>query len=204
MEDSLEILSRYAKAGVREVWLTPHVMEDCPNTPEKLTKRFDDLKAAIAEAGIPCPELHLASEHMMDGLFQERIEQKYVLPHIPRHLLVETSYYNPPMDLDGILGRVKSNGFFPILAHPERYIYMDFKDYERLKDMGIRFQLNLSSLAGFYGPEAQKKAEKMLKLGYYSFTGTDLHRVSMLDRYFEAKVDSTVFERLKEVLNSSR
>ena len=83
----------------------------------------------------------------------------------------------------------------------ERYVYMDDPDYRRLKDMGVRFQLNLSSLAGFYGKTAQAKAEKMLKSGYYNFTGTDLHNRVMLEKYKSAKVSSKVMERLKSLAN---
>ncbi|MCQ2184082.1 MAG: capsular biosynthesis protein, partial [Bacteroidales bacterium] len=43
IEDSLAALSEYEKAGVQAVWLTPHIMEDMPNTVEKLQKRFEDL-----------------------------------------------------------------------------------------------------------------------------------------------------------------
>ena len=176
-------------------------MEDCPNTPETLGEKFEQLKEAIAQAGIQTPQLQLSAENMMDELFESRLEQGKVLPHMPRHLLVETSYYTPPFDLDGILSRVFSKGYFPILAHPERYVYMDDPDYRRLKDMGVRFQLNLSSLAGFYGKTAQAKAEKMLKSGYYNFTGTDLHNRVMLEKYKSAKVSSKVMERLKSLAN---
>lgn len=200
MEDSLSILSRYYEAGVSQVWLTPHIMQDCPNTPERLRSRFEELQKAIAEAGIQTPELHLAAEHMMDELFDERIEKKEVMPHANRNLLVETSYYNPPLDLYGTLERVRSNGFFPMLAHPERYIYMGDKDYEKLKSLGTRFQLNLSSLCGLYGPEAKKKAEKFLKRGWYDYTGTDLHRSSVLDKYLSTKVSEKALDNVRPII----
>lgn len=201
-EDSLKILSAYHEAGVSEVWLTPHVMEDCPNAPDALRERFEYLKTLIAEKGVETPLLHLAAENMMDGLFVERLSQGEVLPHFPRHLLVETSYYNPPFDLDGILRSVRSKGYFPILAHPERYLYMNDRDYERLKSEGVRLQLNLSSLAGFYGSTARKNALKLLSRGYYDYTGTDLHRYSMLEAYLEAQVDDKVLLKVQDVIDS--
>lgn len=201
-EDSLKILSAYHDAGVSEVWLTPHIMEDCPNTPDALRERFEYLKALIDEKGVEVPSLHLAAENMMDGLFVERLSQADVLTHFPRHLLVETSYYNPPFDLDDILRRVRSKGYFPILAHPERYLYMGGKDYERLKSDGVKFQLNLSSLVGFYGNTARKKALKLLSQGCYDYTGTDLHRYSMLEAYLEAQVDEKVLLKVQDVIDS--
>ena len=65
VKDSLAILSMYEQMGVKKVWLTPHIMEDCPNTPEKLKVRFEELETAY-QGKI---ELSLSAENMMDGLF---------------------------------------------------------------------------------------------------------------------------------------
>ena len=42
IDTSLSILARYEELGVRRVWLTPHIMEDIPNTTESLRQRFDE------------------------------------------------------------------------------------------------------------------------------------------------------------------
>ena len=182
MDKSLDILARYEAAGITDVWLTPHIMEDVPNTTEGLRKRFDELQEAW-KGGV---RLHLASENMMDVLFEKRLQDKDFLPLPGNRLLVETSYYNPPMDLHGILDAVKSAGYYPVLAHPERYIYMDAKDYDRLKREDILFQLNLSSLLGLYGRRVRAKAESLLRKGCYNFSGTDLHRESMFVNMMQA------------------
>ena len=44
-EDSLAILGWLEEQGVSEVWFTPHIMEDVPNTTEEIRARFDELKA---------------------------------------------------------------------------------------------------------------------------------------------------------------
>ena len=97
--DSLEALREYGALGIREVWLTPHVMEDVPNTTEGLRERFGELCGAY---GGPV-ELHLAAEYMMDSLLGERLRSGDLLPLGPegRHLLVETSYFSPPARLGG-------------------------------------------------------------------------------------------------------
>ena len=186
MEESLEALSWYEEQGVREVWLTPHVMEDIPNTPAQLRARFEELCQAYEGHLV----LNLAAEHMLDPLFEERLETGDLLPychssycHSERSeespwLLVETSYFNPPMDLDGLLQRIREKGYQPLLAHPERYVYMTWADYTRLHEAGVLFQLNLPSLAGGYGPDARRKAERLLKARWYHRTGSDLHRLS--------------------------
>lgn len=76
-----------------------------------------------------------------------------------RRLLVDKFYFNPPMDLEHILLRIKVNGYFPVLAYSERYVYMNEGDYRRLKSLYVEFQMNLPSIGGFYGPEVRKRTE---------------------------------------------
>lgn len=178
LEDSLAVLHELESLGVRKVWLTPHIMEDYPNRTTDLRQRFEELKSAW-KGNV---EIRLAAENMLDSLFEERLEAGDLLPigEEGNHLLVETSYYTPPMGMDDTLERVKKSGYFPVLAHPERYRYMEKEDYKRLKDSGILFQLNYVSLVGGYGETARKKAEWLLKNGMIDFTGSDVHRLEAL------------------------
>lgn len=176
MEESLQILASYEQFRVKEVWLTPHIMEDIPNTTALLRSRYAELRAAYKGPII----LRLASENMLDSLFEQRLQKGDLLPlgKDGRHLLVETSYFNPPYGLHNILLRIKSKGYVPVLAHPERYVYMDKEDYEQLRRLNVAFQLNLPSLVGAYGADAKRKAKWLLGNMYYQFTGTDTHQLS--------------------------
>ncbi|MBP5798037.1 MAG: capsular biosynthesis protein [Bacteroidales bacterium] len=179
MEVSLKVLERYEQLGIAEVWCTPHIMEDIPNSTTALKARF----AELCEAYQGPVKLHLAAEYMMDALFEERLQQSDLLPLGDKgnRLLVETSYFTPPMDMDAILNRVKQKGYYPVLAHPERYVYMGKERYSALKDKDILFQLNLSSLGGAYGSEAKDKARWLLKHNYYNLAGSDLHSLHNME-----------------------
>ena len=183
MEKSLEVLRAYEQLGVRRVWLTPHIMEDYPNETQDLQRRFAEL-CLEWDGNV---ELKLAAENMLDSLFEERLANKDFLPIGDQnsHLLVETSYFSPPMNFDDVIDNIKSIGYFPLLAHPERYRYMSEKDYRQLKERGVLFQLNYMSLVGMYGETARKKAEWMLKQGMYDVTGSDVHRLSAYQRYLD-------------------
>lgn len=150
-------------------------MEDYPNTTSKLRERFQELK----EAWNGNIQLRLASENMLDSLFEERLAANDLLPigENSDHLLVETSYFSPPMGFDSILDSIMSAGYFPLLAHPERYTYMDEKDYARLREKGVRMQLNYVSLVGGYGETARKKSVWLLKNGFIDVVGSDVHRL---------------------------
>lgn len=201
IEDTLEALDLYEKSGVSNIWFTPHIMEDVPNEPEKLKERFNEVCAAYNGN----MQLHLAAENMLDALFQQRLESGNLLPlgNEQRHLLVETSYFNPPYDFDDLIQSVKSAGFYPILAHPERYMYMEEEDYARLKEEQVLFQLNLPSIAGMYGKTVEKKARMILKKGWYDLCGTDTHRVHQYDYLAnEAKIDTKILQKLTELLTN--
>ena len=63
--ETLQVLGIWEQAGVSEVWLTPHIMEDIPNEPVMLRDKFEEVTAFYTGD----VKLHLAAEHMMDGLF---------------------------------------------------------------------------------------------------------------------------------------
>lgn len=192
MEESLAILSLYEKMGIDTVWLTPHIMEDIPNTTERLRARFAELQTAY-RGNI---SLHLAAENMLDNLFEKRLLANDLLPigAEGNALLVETSYYTPPMNLYGLIEQIKAKGYYPILAHPERYVYMDKADYQKLHQMGVKFQLNFPSLEGLYGKTVQGKAKELLSKGYYHFYGTDIHRIGLLKRLSQSNIQKAVMQ----------
>jgi len=185
MEESLEALSYMENLGITTLWLTPHIMEDYPNKTADLKKIFQKLKKEYNGK----MELHLAAENMLDSVFVERLETKDFLPIGEKQdmLLVETSFFNPPTGIFNLLSAIKSAGLFPMLAHPERYTYMNDDDYMELFDFGVRFQVNLISLTGAYGHTAQKKVRKFIEKGMVYGYGSDLHKLSSFDNVIHTK-----------------
>ena len=183
-----------------DVWLTPHVMEDVPNTTEGIRARFEELGAAYS-GGI---RLHLAAEYMIDTLFEERLSRKDILTHGDDTVLVETSAVAPPINLWDVLETMLKRGYRPLVAHPERYHYMDKRDYRRLHDMGCLLQLNLPSILGFYGGSARERAKDLLDRGWYAMAGSDCHRFRALQRQYEAReLKQDTLERLRMILGVS-
>ena len=242
IDEAQNILATYERLGMKELWLTPHIMEDIPNTPEKLRTRFLELKAAY-KGNI---QLHLAAEYMIDNhlrkLLQETTklrpalegrwheqsevtegsntpkeyplgttgESKLLTGHLNLlpigkkrdHLLVETSYFNPPMRFKDTLKQIKSLGYFPLLAHPERYMYMDNDDYTELHDEGVRFQLNILSLAGSYGKAVKKRAEWLLAHDLYCVAGSDLHCKNAITVITGCKMATKSIGHIAKILNN--
>lgn len=201
MQEALHTLERYEATSIKELWLTPHVMEDFPNKATKLQERFAQLRATYNGS----ITLHLAAEYMIDNHFDTLLQSGTLLPigNGGNHLLVETSYFTPPMRFKDTLQRIKSKGYHPLLAHPERYMYMTNTDYRELRETGVKFQLNMLSLAGVYGSAAQKKGHWLLKNGLYNVAGSDMHHTDALDIINATPLDKKGREILHELLHTT-
>ena len=219
IDEALRILATYETLGIKTLWLTPHIMEDCPNSTEKLRARFERLKAAYNGS----VELRLAAEYMIDNHLRKLLDKLHpaaegrwheqsevtegsnnLLPigTTGKHILVETSYYNAPIKMRETLQQIKSLGYHPLLAHPERYMYLDNAEYTRLHSEGVRFQLNLASLAGGYGPVVKKKALWLLTNGLYTVAGTDLHSEDSIDFITKCKLSEQDIEIVRLLLQN--
>ncbi len=196
MECALQVLERYEQLGVGTVWLTPHVMEDIPNSSADLQQRFKEL-LSVYKGSV---KLHLAAEYMLDNGFEERLNSNDLLCINPSFdklrinspsILIETSYFTPPMNLYGIIERIRDKGYQPLLAHPERYVYMESIDYERLQNMGVHFQCNITSLTGIYGKESCRKFTAFLSKGWIQVMGTDIHSLKSFNHAISRKCINT-------------
>ncbi len=192
--ESLEILAHYEQLGLKSLWLTPHTKDDTPNTAASLTSVFESLKARYAGP----IDLNLGSEYMMDSSFSRVLDGGELLV-IDDMLLVETSFVSSSMNLQSSLQRVMSSGYFPLLAHPERYGYMTIGDYKSLRDMGVRFQLNLPSVVGLYGSEVMRCSHDLLRLGYYDHFGSDLHSNRYIDRIFDTPISRSIAQKIAQL-----
>ncbi len=198
LEETLDTLNYFEEHGAKTIWFTPHIMEDIPNTTEHLQQQFRALQK-VYQGNI---ELHLAAEYMLDGLFDERLAARDLLLHGQNEVLVETSYFNPPMGLENTLKEILSKGYFPVLAHPERYNYMTMDQYIHLHNIGVKFQLNLPAIVGSYGSTVKKKAEELLFKGIYDFIGTDTHTLSSLKKNAQIKISKKHITALNKITHA--
>ncbi len=201
LEESLAILARYEELGVKRLILTPHVMEDLPkNRAPYLREQFELFKAEY-QGNI---EISLGAEYMIDAGLSRHLESDDLLTLWDSHVLLETSYFDSAMNLRQTISDVMSRGYFVILAHPERYGYMDDEDYQELKEMRVLFQMNLLSITGAYGEGAIRASQMLLKNGSYDLLGSDIHRLGFHDKSFrEAKIAKKYLDFIADVKGRS-
>lgn len=195
MEEACRILTFYESVGIKEVILTPHIMENIPkNTKKHLSLQFQKFKS-VYDGNL---KLTLGAEYMMDAGLESHICYG-PLTIAPHHVLIEMPSLSAPVYYRQRMKDIQAKGYHVVLAHPERYAYMDMLDYEQLKKEQIYFQLNLFSLACFYGQTAKNKARKMLSQGFYDYIGTDIHHLgdscAFEDKLF-SRMDIRRLERL--------
>lgn len=176
---ALELIQDLYNLGYKKLYTTPHVMAELyPNSKEAILGGLQKVRQGITALGIPI-EINAAAEYFLDDQFEALLEQGQLLTLPGNHVLVEMSFISQPPNLYHNLFRMQTKGYKPILAHPERYLFLknDFKQYQRLKEYGCKFQLNLLSLTGYYGKPVKINALKLLKKGMIEYLGTDLHHV---------------------------
>lgn len=203
IEESMELISRYKTLGINKFIATPHVMNDYyPNTPKTINAALDTLRQQIKERGIEGMDLRASAEYMMDQSFLEVLKKKEVLPLYKEKVLVEMSFFQPPINLNEILFQTQASGYHPILAHPERYAFFHSRKLEKyieMKNRGCYFQLNLLSLVGHYGKHIQETAFALLDNDMIDYVGTDTHQHRHLDKLVSIKLPQKRYEQLEPI-----
>lgn len=195
---SLELLERMASWGFRRIIATPHMTQDTfENTPDILDPALHDLQEGLAKRSDIKLTVERTAEHRIDDFFVAQLEKGLILPYPDNYILVENSWVQEPWNLDQFIFDLKIKGYKPIMAHPERFsYYQDHTErYNQLHGAGNLFQINLLSLAGYYGKSAKKAAEWLIEKGYADFVGTDLHHHRHADS-IEAYLASRDYRKL--------
>jgi protein-tyrosine phosphatase len=181
LEESLEIARQFVFEGVVQVAATPHRnIEKNEGIPAEDTQGLvTELQAALDAAEVPLQvvpgaELLLipeAASLLENGTVASLDESKAVLVELS--LMAST----PPLYMDAALFELQLAGFQPVLAHPERYPFVQRNRhaFDALASRGIVFQLTAPALLGDYGGGIKRTAEALLKAGLYATAASDRH-----------------------------
>lgn len=206
VEHSLDLLRALREMGFRKLVMTPHIMGDFyKNTPEGIRAALEALRGAAAAAGIGDVELDCAAEYYLDEFLGRKLAdgtEMLTFGGDKRYLLFETSYMNEPLNLYETIFELKSQGYQPVLAHPERYTYFygRFDEVEKLRNNhGVLLQLNLNSLAGYYSPMAKRVAEQLVDGKLVDFVGTDTHHLRHTETLLRRTLPLPYLEKLLQL-----
>ena len=198
LDDSLALISGLKELGYSKVLATPHVMYDFyKNSTDTILSKLDDVREVLSKNNISI-NIEAAAEYYFDEELQARLKKKDLLSFgNEKYLLFEFSYFNEQNGVHGVLSEMFEKGFTPVLAHPERYPYfVDAPEkYNQLKEMGVKFQLNLLSLVGHYGDSAVEGSNYLIDNNFIDFIGSDIHRTGHLSA-LEASLKTKALHKL--------
>lgn len=187
---SIELIEGLQKLGINRAIATPHIIGDLyRNSDETIEPALEILQQELKVRNNDF-KVTAAAEYQLDDYFIQLLRAKVPLRTIKDNIiLTEFSWLSRPEKVDEICFEILTEGYKPILAHPERYPYyhQEFSMYENLINKGFVLQLNLLSLSGYYGSAVAKVAKQLLKEGLISYIGTDLHHPQHLQALSDAK-----------------
>lgn len=202
--ESLELIEKFRDFGITSFVATPHIIgEYYPNTAESIKEAYEKIQNSLPSQ----TKMSYAAEYMMDQHFVEIIENNSILPVLKQKVLVEMSYFQPPININEILFKLQNNGYTPILAHPERYSYWHSKDlenYRQIKSRGCSFQLNMLSLSGHYGIGIQKTAFTLLQKNMIDYLSSDVHKLAHLEKIKEIKIQKKLLPYIEPVIQQTK
>ncbi len=201
-DESLDIIQQLIHMGYKRLITTPHIMpEFYPNTPAVIREKLDELQKRLKENGLNFP-IEAAAEYYADDtlLYQSEHTPEQLMVINNRYLLFELPVLNPPIFLKQLVFNLKASGITPVLAHPERYVFIqqDIKTLDEYHSWGMLLQLNLLSLAGYYGPGAKKTAQYMVDEKKVDIAGSDIHN-AFQTRELNKLRKSSYLQKLKEI-----
>jgi protein-tyrosine phosphatase len=183
LETAITMAEYYVSLGYTKVTATPHIMGDFyKNNKQSISFPIEILKESLSKKNIPL-QIEFAAEYYVDeALFSKIKEKEELLTFMGNKVLIETAFMSAPRQFEQLLFDMFAQGYMPVFAHPERYIYLqnNYSLVETLLQSGLQFQINLLSLSGYYSKESKKLAEWLINKGYYSFLGTDAHSLKHL------------------------
>ncbi|PCH49978.1 MAG: histidinol phosphatase [Flavobacteriaceae bacterium] len=205
LEESVSLIQRMRGYGIKKFTCTPHIMEGVwENTPEIINQKLHELKTHLNTQNITDISITAAAEYMIDGNFNTLLKSKKLLTLNDTKILIELPYFNVPIKLYEILFNIQIAGYQPILAHPERYMYLhnNYAEFQKLKDAGCLFQLNLLSLSACYGTQIKAIAIKLLKDNLIDGVASDAHNNKHLN-YLESIHKPSIVKLVEPLLNKN-
>jgi len=176
IEDAITCLEIFRDTGILRVVTTPHLTASHVQSSwrERIEKRFLELHAAAQER-VPEVELTLSFEIRIDEPETDLSDPGLGLGG--GTLLVEFPQLMLPAFPDRMLESVVEQGWRVALAHPERYtgIGRSFGWIERWRESGALMVVNVGSVLGEYGSEAEQVARYMLARGQVDCLASDHH-----------------------------
>ena len=210
IEETFNLIKEAKEAGFEGIVLTSHYIENYYETdvPERdiwVNAISDNLKTKGIDTNLYLGNEIYMSENMMNLL----IDGKASTINNSSYVLFEMPLNAEPMNLYDVIYSLQENKLIPILAHPERYSFIQ-KEPELVYDLiekGVLMQANYGSILGQYGEKAQIIVRRFFENNMIHFLGSDVHRQNSIykkiPKALEEIKDIVGEEKLKELTTTN-
>lgn len=182
LETALTMAEMAVESGVTAIAVTPHC-----NIPGRfdnywgitLRDQIRSFQQALQRAGIKLAIFSGMEVFGMPNTAELLRAGKLTTLGGSQYLLIEFPFWDYAQQATDILCSVAALGYCPVVAHPERYHYVQ-KSPELLNrwiDLGCLLQMNKGSLFGCFGRGTQALSLSMLDRGFAAAVASDAHSV---------------------------
>jgi protein-tyrosine phosphatase len=177
-DEALIVVKRLKDIGYKKLVTTPHIMSDTyQNTPEIIQNRLKEVNLFLSENKIDI-KIEAAAEYYFDTWLMSEVNgEKRLLTFGDNYLLFEMNYMTEPYQLNDFIFKVTTQGYRPVLAHPERYQFMTVEKAEDVHNRGVLLQLNILSFIDYYSKPVRQLANQLVEKGLVNFLGSDCHHL---------------------------
>lgn len=179
---SIEMAKMAVASGVKAMVATPHCLN---SRAREVANAFILLRDSLKELNIELdlyPGMELFGTENTASQLKKR--ELFTINN-SRYPLVEFGFHTDGEEETEILKSLVKAGYTPVVAHPERYIYVQ-KDpifMNIWRKMGCLFQINRGSLLGRFGRTEQELALALVDRGFATAVSSDAHSHLMRTPY---------------------
>ncbi len=202
LKETLAMLEQAASLHITHVLATPHATELTDDAfSAQVVQRFENVRQEAEKAGIPI-QLSLGAELFFSRRLMDWLQYPWAtLANNQKYLLFELPLLDLPEGVGEFIFQCRLKGITPILAHPERYLYLH-KKLDKLYgyfQQGCLIQINAGSITGQFGQAVQNLALTFVKEGFVHFVASDAHETK--HRSYEILIRS--YEELAKFADSA-
>lgn len=177
-------MARLALAdGVRLIVATPH-----PNPTSGIgsqaitTQAVEELQQALQQDGLNELQIVPGVECMLVPEILTLLQQGQLFGlNNSRYVLIELDRLVVPVNIEQVMFKIRSAGYVPIIAHPERYNYVqqDLGWLARLVRLGCLSQVTAGAFYGRFGQRCQKAANALTRHNLAHLVASDTHNLKL-------------------------
>lgn len=185
LKTSRKLLTDALNDGITDICLTPHFcrIDNYTYKKEAITNLFNDFKKQVQDINI---NLYLGNELMIEQNLDKLLENNELCTiNNSNYVLIEFPFDKYKDDYNEYLYNIKSLGLKIIIAHPERYNFINDEIIDNWIHSGYYLQANSSS---FDVREKRKLLYKLIENGQLHLVASDAHNInrpSLLSETYE-------------------